>query len=62
MTFQELMMKSLTDLLEEEEILKYPIYATLMQRGKHWLSRYSFMIMNQEVLSRQNIWIFLNIW
>lgn len=36
MTFQELMMKSLTDLLEEEEILKYPIYATLMQRGKHW--------------------------
>lgn len=36
MTFQELMMKSLTNLLEEEEILKYPIYATLMQRGKHW--------------------------
>lgn len=36
MNYQELMMKSLTDLLEEGEILQYPIYATLMQKGKHW--------------------------
>lgn len=36
MTFQELMMKSLTDLMEEGETLQYPIYATLMQKGKHW--------------------------
>ena len=36
MTYQELMMKSLTDLLEEGETLQYPIYATLMQKNKHW--------------------------
>ena len=36
MTFQELMMKSLVDLLEDGEKLQYPIYATLMQKSKHW--------------------------
>ncbi len=35
MTFQELMMKSLTDLLEDGETLQYPIYATLMQKSRH---------------------------
>lgn len=36
MTFQEMMMKSLTDLLEADETLQYPIYETLIQKGQHW--------------------------
>ena len=32
MTYQELMMQSLSDLLENEEDLKFPIYGTLQQK------------------------------
>lgn len=36
MSFQELMIKSLIDLLEEGETLQYPIYAATIQKNKHW--------------------------
>ena len=36
MTYQELMMQSLSDLLENEEDLKFPIYGTLQQKNRHW--------------------------
>ena len=43
MTYQEVMMKSLTDLLEEGETLQYPIYATLMQKSKHWFGYFGLI-------------------
>ena len=36
MTYQELMMQSLSELLEDDEILKYPIYGTLQHKNRHW--------------------------
>ena len=36
MTYQELMMQSLSELLEEGETLKYPMYGTLQQNNNHW--------------------------
>ena len=36
MTYQELMIHSLSELLENNETLKYPIYATLQQKNRHW--------------------------
>ena len=36
MTYQELMLQSLSELLENGEILKYPIYGTLRQNNNHW--------------------------
>ena len=36
MTYQELMMQSLSDLLENEEDLKFPIYGTLQQKNRRW--------------------------
>lgn len=36
MTYNELMICSLSDLLENGEILRFPIYGTLTQRNKHW--------------------------
>ena len=36
MNFQELMIQSLSELLENGETLKYPIYGTLHQKNKHW--------------------------
>ena len=36
MTYQELMMQSLSDLLENEEDLKFPIYGMLQQKNRHW--------------------------
>lgn len=36
MTYKELMQQSLSDLLENGETLRYPIYGTLLQGGQHW--------------------------
>ena len=36
MTYNELMIQSLSDLLEGDEILKFPIYGTLLQKNAHW--------------------------
>ena len=36
MTYNELMIQSLSALLENNEILKFPIYGTLLQKSKHW--------------------------
>lgn len=38
MTYQELMMQSLSELLEDDEILKYPLYGVLQQKNKRWFS------------------------
>ena len=38
MTYQELMVQSLSELLEGDEILKYPIYGVLQQKTKRWFS------------------------
>ena len=36
MTYNELMIQSLSDLLESNEVLKFPIYGTFLQKNKHW--------------------------
>ncbi len=36
MNYNELMIQSLSDLLENNETLKFPIYGTLIQKNKHW--------------------------
>ena len=38
MTYQKLMMQSLSDLLEDDEIIKCPIYGVLQQKNKRWFS------------------------
>ncbi len=36
-SYQDLMLRSLTELLEPGETLRYPIYGTLLEKmGKHW--------------------------
>ncbi len=36
MSNQELMLQSLSNLLENDETLKFPIYGTLLQKRKNW--------------------------
>ena len=36
MTYNDLMIQSLSALLEPGEILNCPVYGTLMQKGRHW--------------------------
>lgn len=36
MTYSQLMLQSLSDLLEDGETLKHPVYGTLLQKHTHW--------------------------
>lgn len=36
MTYNELMIRSLSGLTEGNEILKYPIYGTFLQKNRRW--------------------------
>ena len=62
MTYQKLMMQSLSDLLENEEDLKFPIYGTLQQKNRHWFGFWGLTdnyLLSVLLVSRKQIYLAL---